>query len=152
MKALRTVAAITLAAGLLVACGDDDTSTSGGASGGDFCTQVKSFKTQSDAVDLIFQADAPDAEALKAAFAAISPMIDSLRASAPAEIKADLELVTGVQTQLIDVFEQYDYDLAAVAASPEFANLQTGNAAAVEAAGDRLDAWSQAECGVTIGD
>ena len=165
MKAMRTMAAVALAAGLLVACGDDDKGSSdGGAASSDgtsavstgsvsdeFCDKVKAFKVENDAVDLIFQAQSPDPEALKAAFATFLPMIESLRASAPAEIKADLETVTGVQEQLIAVFEQYDYDLTVVATSPEFTNLQAANAAEVEAAGDRLDQWSQAACGVTIG-
>ncbi|HAP78475.1 MAG TPA: hypothetical protein DCR14_20630 [Acidimicrobiaceae bacterium] len=151
MKALRTVAAAALAAGLLVACSDDDKGSSS-ASGGDFCDQVRAFKTENDAINLIFDAEAPDPEALKAAFGRFLPLIESLRANAPAEIKADMEIVTGVQSQLVSVFEQYDYNLAAVATSPEFTNLQTNNAAEVEAAGDRLDEWSQTECGVTIGD
>ncbi len=147
MKAIPMFAVAALSAGLLSACGDDD----GGGSAASFCDAVRAFDEQGSTMSLIFSGNASPEE-LEAAVATMGGELDSLRASAPSDVKADVTTVTNGFKEVFRLMGEYDYDIIALSASAEFQEFQASQSDAMDAATDRLDAYTERECGLVVGD
>jgi hypothetical protein len=144
----RRVVTGTLVAGalLLTACGGDD----GGGSASSFCDQLEELRS-SDA--FAEDPDFTDPDAMRTSFEQARDALDSI-GDVPSEIKDDFETVTSGLTSLIDLFEEYDYDLVALseaaAADPSLTEqLENFGGPEFEAANDRLEEYSTNECGLT---
>lgn len=145
------IAAVTATA-LLAACGDDDKKSSDGGSDA-YCARVETYEQTSDALDGVFNNPAATGEDVRSAFEAMAGLAHDLEDGAPSEIAADLATVNGSIDRMLEIFEQYDWDFAALETAPEAAELGTlMESAEVTAATDRLDAWALDTCGITMND
>ncbi|HAN35296.1 MAG: hypothetical protein KAY11_11225 [Ilumatobacteraceae bacterium] len=142
----------TLIVGALLAtvaftgCGDDDKSS--GGSSGDYCARIAAYKAKSDELDVVFS-DTPDPAKVEDAFVTMQTMISDMKNGAPAEIKADVITMSAAIDNVVAIFSKYDWDFTALAAAPDFAELQDQLAGAdMQAASDRLEAYSTSVCGI----
>lgn len=154
------IAAVTATA-MLAACGDDDKKSSDGgssdtAAAGDddaYCARVETYEQTSDALDSVFDNPAATGDDVRAAFETMADLASGLEDGAPAEISADLATLNGAVDRMLEIFEQYDWDFAALETAPEGAELGTlMESAEVTAATDRLDAWALDTCGIDMND
>ena len=157
------IAAVTATA-LLAACGDDDKKSSDGgssdtAAGGDttaaaggetdaYCAQLESFELTTDSLD-----SSATAEEVRAAFETVEPMLTTLKSNAPADIQADVTLLSDPLAQLIALYRQYDWDFDAATTDPEFGplNFMLANPD-TDAAEARINAWALDTCGLDMAD
>ena len=140
---VSTIAAATA----VTACGDD-----GGTSAGGYCATAQKFVTASNSFDSVFDTEVPDTAAIKKAFTTMASMTKDLLDSAPTEIKQDALLMNDGVERLIGAFEEVDYDIGKLLADPEaMAVVEEMDSAEMDAAGDRIDAYTEKECGFTIG-
>ncbi len=146
MKSFTTlITGAVLATTVFAGCGDD---TKSGSSSGAYCAKIKDYKDKSDELDAVFT-DAPDATKVKEAFTTMQSMVHDLKTGAPAEIKADVAAMSAAIDNVVAIFSKYDWDFAALAAAPEFAELQDQIAGAdMQAASDRLESYSATTCGI----
>ena len=80
----------------------------------------------------------------------LTSVIETLQSQAPAEIQSDVQTMAAGLLDMIAIFDQYDYDLAKVSASPEFQELNTRmNSQEVATAGDNLNTYESEVCGIT---
>ena len=127
-------------------CGDDDKSS--GGSSGDYCARIAAYKAKSDELDVVFS-DTPDPAKVEDAFVTMQTMISDMKNGAPAEIKADVITMSAAIDNVVAIFSKYDWDFTALAAAPDFAELQDQLAGAdMQAASDRLEAYSTSVCGI----
>ena len=136
---------LSLVAGTLTACGGDSSS-----SAESYCARIQAFEDKSDSLDVLFDGDAaPSNDAMKDAFTTVQKMLADLKKGAPKEIESDVALVSGGIDDIVTVFEKYDWDIVALVESPDAAGLDAAfENAEMEAASDRLDAYSLKECGI----
>lgn len=142
--------ALLTGSSLLAACGgggDEAMSTA------DYCELILTYQEEGDAFDNLFGGDEMDPAAVKAGFEKMGGMIDDLSAKAPAEVKADVELVAKATNTLIDLLEKYDYDFMAMVADEEASAALEAvmGGADVGEASARLDAWGETNCGIEPG-
>ena len=154
-KRLTTLALGALASALLLgACGDDKKSSTtvagGGGNGTDaYCARIEEYKNASNALDASMED--PTAESMKTAFETMGGMLHDLENGAPEAISADLATMNDSVDRMIAIFEQYDWDLAALAMAPEFEELNTVmESDEMTAVQDRLDSWSLDTCGIEM--
>ena len=95
---------------LAVGCGDDE------ASSADYCALITSYEADTDAYGGVLDSDNPDPAEVETAFRAIAARVDALEQQAPASIKSDVSAMADATRQLIDLFEKYDWDVAALMA------------------------------------
>jgi hypothetical protein len=145
----------TTAAGGTATTADDsaDTSASFSGEGGEaFCTKLKEFE---DSPVLNGDPNLEDPAAVREQYEAIEDAINQLSDVAPDEIQADIDTLKSSLGELIDLFKEYDYDLAKLndaaqqdpALMERFQNAGGGDETA--AASDRLAAYGEQICGVT---
>ena len=161
----RHLVLLAAASALVVSCsGDDDddqaaagteapgrTDAGGGEAAGDYCAALADFKAATESANATDDTATP--EQLEASFTGVEQQLDPLIAAAPEEIEADLELLASGTRELIDALAASDYDVEAFA-------LDEGNQELVAnldseeytAAGERIDAYGERECGITIDD
>lgn len=137
---------LSLVAGTLTACGSD----SGGSSAASYCSRIQAFEDKGDSLDVLFAGDeAPTNEDMKQAYTTMQTMVKDMKKGAPKEIEADVALMSSGIDQIVKVFEKYDWDITALVASPDAAELDAiFENAEMDAANDRLDAYSLKECGI----
>ena len=137
---------LSLAAGTLTACGGD----SGGSSAASYCSRIQAYKDKSDSLDVLFAGDeAPGNDDMKKAFTTMQTMVKDMKKGAPKEIESDVALMSSGIDEIVTAFEKYDWDIAALVASPDAAELDAiFENAEMDAASDRLDAYSLKECGI----
>jgi|GEM_PF-3344731 len=140
-------------ASVLVSCGDNSTGGGAAMSTEEYCDLIRTYQDEGDAFDTLFSAADADPAQMKAGFEKMGGMIDDLSSKAPADIKADVEIVAKATNALIDLLDKYDYDFMAMvsdeAASAELETLMGGDD--VGAASERLDAWGETTCGIEPG-
>jgi hypothetical protein len=150
-KTTRLVSAAVVAGALLLgACGGDDGGGGGSASGEDFCDDLRAL---SDAEVFGEDPDFSDPDSLRPAFEEARRALDALGDDVPSEIAGEFATVQGGLTGIIDLFEEYDYDLAALAAeattNPAITEqLESFGGAEFEAASERLSEYGEQECGI----
>jgi len=139
--------AAVLAASTFTACGDDSSSGSGPDA---YCARIQAYKDKSDSLDVVFAGDElPDPAKLKDAFTTMQTMIHDLEKGAPSEIAADVAKQGAAIDSVVAIFDKYDWDLMALAASPDMAEMQTQmTGEEMTAASDRLEAYSTNTCGI----
>lgn len=148
MKRSTTLAlGAVLAATLFAGCGDD--SKSAGSSDAAYCERIKAYKAKSDELDSVFQTDTPDSAKVEEAFTTMQSMLHDLNEGVPAAIKADVAAQTTAIDNVVEIFAKYDWDFTALAAAPEFAQLQDDlSGTDMQASSDRLKAYSEETCGI----
>jgi ABC-type Zn uptake system ZnuABC Zn-binding protein ZnuA len=140
---------LTLAAMTIGACGGDSES-GGGDSAAAYCARIQAYKDETDKLDAIFDGDEPpSSDDLKKAFTTAQDMVQDLAKRAPAEIKSDATLMSGNIDELVKVFEKYDWDIVALASSPDMEALDSiMSSTEADAASERLDKFSETSCGI----
>lgn len=136
----RPVALLLPLALVLAACGGDD--AGGDATGDDieaWCGVAQELSDLSDTLDDIDPFDPP---AIETAYGELRSTADRARSAAPAEIRADVELLADGVAQIDDALAAADYDFLDVdlAFMDDFGD-EVGEAS------DRLDAFNVRECG-----
>lgn len=128
----------------------DDTTPMSGDSDSDYCQLVRKYNEESTIFDDLFTTDTPDPAKMKAAFETMQGLIAQLVSIAPAEVKADAQIMGDATNQMIALIAKYDYDFTALLAS-EDANALNDLFASTEvaAASDHLDQYDQQVCGVS---
>jgi hypothetical protein len=140
----RPVALLLPLALALAACGGDD---AGGDAGGDatgndiesWCGVAQELSDLSDTLDDIDPFDPP---AIETAYGELRSTADRARSAAPAEIRADVELLADGVAQIDDALAAADYNFLDVdlAFMDDFGDE-------FDEASDRLDAFNVRECG-----
>ncbi|MDO8363806.1 MAG: hypothetical protein Q7V88_12975 [Actinomycetota bacterium] len=149
------------ATSLLAACGDDakpattPTTQAGtgttGMSQDAFCDMVRNYEAKSNEFDALFQAGTPTPEALETAFTTMAGLQGELVANAPADVKADAELVLAGVDEMVAMFAAHNWDVAALMTSDDAAEFQALiDDPAIADAGDRLDQWGFDTCGIPL--
>lgn len=132
----------------LVACGDDD--GGGGGGGGDlaFCDGVADIEERFAELE---EFDPFGDEDPAAMFSELSDEIDNL--DRPDEIADDIDLLVDALRSSADVMEDFDFSdpetFDEEAFTEEFAEIED-EFAGVEAAGDRIEAYAEEECGISL--
>lgn len=124
------LAAVLLGGGLLASCADDNGAKPDKET---FCAKVAEFNTGTQAFDLNVADDA-DVER-------VAQLLDEIEASAPEEIRADVE----ARFAYVD-------DVIAASRGDEEAVARLGEAdpSATDEAQTRIDAYAQEECGLSL--
>ena len=133
-----------VAASALSACGDGNKSSSS-----NYCARIATYQAESNKLDSVFASDTPDPDAVKVAFTTIQKMVRDLQKNAPSEIKVDVATMGTAIDSVVSILGKYNYDFVALSTAPEFAQLQEDLAGAdMQAASDRLSAYSEGTCGL----
>jgi hypothetical protein len=117
------------------------TSDSGGSNGSSFCEMARTL----DETDILSDAAMPSKDMFEAAAAAMQQAI----AAAPSEIKGDLEVLGDAFVEFQTLLEKYDYNFLDPAFQTAMEALDTSE---MEAAGARVDAYLESECGIKASD
>ncbi len=117
------------------------TTDSGGSSASSFCEMARTL----DETDILSDAAMPTKDMFDAAATAMQQAI----AAAPSEIKGDLTVLGEAFVELQGLLEDYDYNFFDPALQTAMEGLDT---AAMEAAGARVDAYLESECGIKASD
>ena len=152
MRTLGMLAAGGIAASVVVGCGSSGASTSGGSGGGggDYCAAAKAVRDAQAQINALATATAIADE--KAAIADLVGKVDAAASAAPSDIKSDWAAVR----QFFDLANsavQSATDTAQAASNVE--GLQTNSvatsaSASLDAAGKRIDVYTQTHCGFAI--
>jgi hypothetical protein len=147
-RACSGLGVVAIAASSLLGC----TSDGGGAEQGaptDFCTNVERFESLQAEGDSMFDASAEvPVEQLRDVFGRFRDAIDALVDSAPDAVAADVALVGATTEQLIDAYEQADFDFVALATDPRYAEVLAGlDDVQITEANDRLATYFRQQCG-----
>lgn len=147
MKRSTTLAlGAVLAATLFAGCGSDSKSASSDAA---YCERIKAYKAKADELDSVFDTATPDPAKIEEAFTTMQSMLHDLNKDVPAEIKADVAAQIAGVDGVVEIFSKYDWDLTALAAAPEFAQLQEDlSGDDMQASGDHLREYSEKTCGI----
>jgi len=150
-RSLIAVPVLALASLALVACGDDDKSSGGGGvraatavEGDAFCTAAAAADVAGDSTSVAI--DAGDPTGIKSAVDAAVAAAQAAQKLAPTDIAATVDNVVKVQLDIRDLFASNDYDLAAVAQDPAFAEMQAD--ASVDETATELDTYLEDKCGI----
>lgn len=143
-RRIALAAAAVLALGGMAACSDDD---GGGGSAASFCDDVtkvdEAFNTLDD--------DISDPSQLGEIFGEVQASLDAI--DPPDAIADDWDTLTSALSEVVDVVEDIDFEDPAALASlgEELAGLEE-RFGDVEAAGDRIQEFASAECGIELGE
>ena len=132
-------AAIALAAS---ACGGD---SSGGGTAASWCD----FVTESDVVDEIFDSLGVDPAETESGLKRVEEFVKQLPKEAPPEIAEDATTIADGAQLLIDAFASADFDIADADLSFMSDSELEAN---LDAAGERIDVYTQNECGRPFGE
>lgn len=127
---------------------------------GDFCELfgvMQEVEDPFDAMDDPTLATEDQAAAVEQAFTFVEALFTRATQLAPGEIKADVALFAEYMGEWNSLLAEYDYDFVGVAMAamdnPEleerFAGLESDD---FEAASERVEAYVQSECGITLPD
>ncbi len=146
MKLMRWVAGPVLVMSV-AACGSDD---AGGESSGEgasaaWCDVATDIDAQSNEL-FGLSGDSPDE--MKASFEQLVATLGTAVDAAPDEIKAEVELTEQALSEMNDLLAAADYDASKV--DPEALEALLVDSEAT-AAGDEIDAYNEAECGIVAG-
>ena len=147
MRRIALLAA--LAALLLVACGGDDD-----VSAADFCEDATRFEQRFEQLDAeLSGGEVPSPDVFEEA----ADAIDDLAGDAPGQIRDDLVTVADGVREVAEVLGEVDLDDPDLLDDPEQAEevqavvaRMTAIDAKLEAAGERVEAYLQEECGIQI--
>lgn len=129
------------------AAAPETTAASSGGSDAAYCEKVKQYKAEADASEPALQTNDP--AKIRDAFESTLGAVKDLDKDAPSAIAADVHTVRLLADKLVSTLKKYDYDIAKVSASPEFATLaKEMDSPDLNAANDRLDKWGQDVCGI----
>ena len=118
----------------------------------DYCALITSYEADTDAYGGVLDSDNPDPAEVETAFRAIAARVDALEQQAPASIKSDVSAMADATRQLIDLFEKYDWDVAALMASDDLSTIVTlMDSDAISTADERLEQYSEETCGIDTG-
>jgi hypothetical protein len=131
----RWLAAPLLAAAL-AACGGGD-----GGSTAEWCDVAEEVESSSNALDAL---DPTDPESVRTTFSTFRDLVSDAVDKAPGEIKDDVETTKKALDKMYAELEGADFNILDVDLSV-FEELGTE----VEAAGDRIQAFNEKECGIT---
>ena len=133
---------------LLVACSDD----SDDGEAGDYCEALGALKEASEASEPILSSgDDATAEQIEDAFTELEPLFADWRATAPEEIRADVELVSDASQELIDALAAVDYDLLRLSEDPANEELVARlDGTEFDEATVRIDDYGETNCGIRI--
>ena len=132
-------AAIALVAS---ACGGD---SSGGGTAASWCD----FVTESDVVDEIFDSLGVDPAETESGLKRVEEFVKRLPNEAPPEIAEDATTIADGAQLLIDAFASADFDIADADLSFMSDSELEAN---LDAAGERIDVYTQSECGRPFGE
>jgi hypothetical protein len=142
-RRIALAAAAALALGGLAACGDDD----GGGSAASFCDDVTSV----DEAFATLEEDVSDPSQFSAIFGEVQSSLDAI--DPPSEIADDWDTLTEALGAVVEVVEDIDFeDPEALASLGEELDGLEERFGDVEAAGDRIQEFTEEECGVELGD
>lgn len=143
---MRTLSAALMALMmLLAACGDSDGgSAASSASWCEFANQID------DGNPLDSVEGEPTPEAMAAAFDEFKSVLADARSAAPSEIRDDVKIVEEAFVAFADMFAEADYNFFAIDETDE--RIALFDSAEVEAAGDRVTEYNEAECGISSDD
>ncbi len=117
-----------------------------------FCTAVAEMDAASDAVSVAFEAATPPEE-LSALFATYTDKLDALLATTPDEIKADMSGLNDAFDEFGTILGAAEWDLEAMFTDPANEEFITKmDSAEFEVVGNNVDAFTNAECGIKVGD
>lgn len=148
---MRRIALLVALPALLLACGGDDDDD---VSAGDFCEDASVFEERFEELDSeLSGGDVPSGDLFEEAAQAIEDLADD----APGEISDDLNTVADGVREVAAVLEEVDFDDPELLEDPERAEELQAVAARMEAidaelqaAGERVEAYLQDECGIGI--
>lgn len=146
------VLALPLFALTVVACGDDDKTSSPSraatATKGDaFCTAAEGVDELSDAMSAVMASGDP--VAFEASFDALIASAKAAEQIAPTDIAPTIAFANGFYEDLQVGLEKYGWDINAMAADPEYAALLQSEE--VETNGNELDTYLSDKCGIAPG-
>jgi hypothetical protein len=143
-RRLAVVAVSALALGGLAACGDDD---DGNGSAASFCDDVTTVDEAFSTLD----EDISDPSQFGEIFSEVEASLAGI--DPPGESADDWDTLTEALAAVVDVVEDVDFEdpeaLAALGEELEGLEERFGD---VEAASDRIEAFTEEECGVDLGD
>ena len=152
---VSTAAATTPKAGSVATSQPSDETTTpavvGSNPGSDFCKAVAATKETSAAISKQMTATPIDPAALRRAYASFDVAIAAMSGAAPDEISADMATVSGAFTAFEAVLTEVDFDLVKANAAEFTGKLKSIQTPEYTAAGDRIDALTTKECGITVG-
>ena len=124
------------------ACGGD---SSGGGTAASWCD----FVTEFDVVDEIFDSLGVDPAETESGLKRVEELVKRLPNEAPPEISEDATTFADGAQQLIDAFASADFDIA----DADLSFMTDSELAAnLDAAGERIDVYTQNECGRPFGE
>lgn len=149
-RGVRFTAAIAAGALVLAACGGDDSGSGGGGSASDWCSLARAFSEQDD---VFGDEDMPDAGSMREGMREAVRAVEQLERVAPGEIRDDVRLMASGMKQLNDALAKVDYNFFALLTDPEAAAaLEALDSPDLEAASERIDAYTLRECGFRLDD
>lgn len=141
---MRALCMVVVAVALVAAaCGDSD---EGGSTAGDQWCDVVDELTGIDPFSSFDGTTAPTADELADAFDETAEVLARVRGQVPSEIRADIELTADTFDGVIELLEEADFDFASVDPSDE--RLGQLSSEALQAAGDRIEAYNNERCGL----
>ena len=144
----RRLIVLAAASALLVSCGGDDDDDGGGGASSDYCEALAAVKAASDeSAPTMESGDATPAET-EEAFTLIQGTFEDWEAAAPEEIAEDVELIVDRTDQFVDALAAVDFDFLQV----DETTIALLNDPEVTEAQERVDAYGQEQCGITIND
>ena len=130
----------------------DGTTVFSGNGDSDYCQLVREYDQQTTAFDDLFSGDTTDPAEMAAAFAQLQQVVDQLVSIAPAEVKADAQVMGDATKQMIALIAKNDYDFTKLMSSADATALNDlFNSQEIAAASDHLDQYDQQVCGITAG-
>jgi hypothetical protein len=127
-----------------------DPATAPGA-GSDFCNAIEALSSSSDELDQVYSGN--DKAVSKEVFEQFMVELATLNDVAPTDLQPDIVLVSQGFEALGKMLVNSDYDLqAAMSDTANSAAIELFDGLDVNAAGDRIDAYSNAQCGFTVSD
>ena len=148
-RAVFGTVALVLVAGIVGSCTGDDGGDGGGAGdAADFCAAMARFDLLQAEGDALFAStEEVSVDELRDVFRRVDTTIDELIDSAPESVSTDVRLVGDTTQRLIEALERVDYDLAALATDPQYAeSLADVDDTRITEANDRLAVYVRTEC------
>lgn len=145
----RLASVLCLAAAVLAGCSSDadrgSSTTVGGSPDGSFCSLLLAFRAANEAI--AGEATSGDVARATAAMDRLVGQVELLQDKAPADIRGDVDTVTGYVIGLRDLLGRNGYDLDAIQADPdataEFVALSSDE---VNGSLEQLRAYADTDC------
>ncbi|MDG2112807.1 MAG: hypothetical protein P8N02_09365 [Actinomycetota bacterium] len=137
----KILAALMALMMLAAACGDSD--GGGAASEANWCDFATALD---DAPDPFDSAEVGDTDAIKDGFDTFTALLDDAQKAAPSAIKDDVKTLAEAFEAFEGVLSDADYNILDIDETDERLALLTSSD--VEAAGERVEAYNETECGL----